>query len=454
MAEVWFRNPDNYIRELRECGVHEIAFDRGYLVKRTINPVRFADLYYPKTDDFRVLAIGAQGTAEYNRGSTYVSEPNAVYPTWNYLEETLGGLEDLMANPVGENPAVCGDHTVPPDERPVLGQEHRVVVVHLPVASSGPGRRVLRELSILQADYPDCILHIHALYSFRAMFSNKFASVDVEARLTAKKGKVILPNGKEMSYEQTRRVPQWVTMLGMSPVDLEKPQKRCIYIIKSAQWAAKHFNEPIAFKSAGEHVPDVDSPTGEAKTVTVKGKYHPSGRAMTGDKFVCDACSLAKSCKYYREGSVCTLPGSEPSELARTFATRSADDIIDGLGKVMAAQANRLTKGLDYEDVDGELDPEVTRIVNSMMTHGRKLAILLNPGLANPKFGVVITPGSNGGEPTINKAIIAKVFRELEASGIPKEKINMEMVMQTLAGESVADPEAIAQIAADVSAGG
>lgn len=450
-VETWFRNPENYIKELVECNVNLIAFDRGYLIKKHLDPIKWCDVFFPASVDYRALLVGTQGTAEYARGTTH-DTPVAVYPTWDYLQDGLGMLEELMANPVGENPAICGDMSVPADQRPVLGQEHRVVVVHLPISSSGPGRRILNELKLLQEDYPECILHVHGLYGFRVMFSNRFRAVDYEPRELAFKGKVIIPSGKEMRAAQTRRVPHWVTILGMSPVDLEKPRNRCIYNIKSAQWAAKYFNEPTKFRAiGGGPIPDVDSPDGEAKAIEVKN-YRPSGRPGPGDKVLCDTCSLARSCKFYREGSVCTLPGSEVGALAAQFNTRNADEVVDGIGIVLATQTRRMQRGVEYEELDGELDPEVTRIANSIMTHARKLAILLKPQLANPKLAVIVPGGSVESGP-INNRVVAQAYGQLVEAGIPREKITEAMVMKVIGGEPPTDALLIEGVAASEAAG-
>lgn len=64
-TEVWFRNPHDYIRELVEVGECRIAWDRGLLVKRGIDPIKHADLYYGKGTDWRILTVGNQGSAEY-----------------------------------------------------------------------------------------------------------------------------------------------------------------------------------------------------------------------------------------------------------------------------------------------------------------------------------------------------------------------------------------------------
>jgi hypothetical protein len=447
-TEVWFRNPDLYIREVVEVGVPRIAFDRGYAIKKRIDPLVFADIYYPAAIDWRVLMIGTQGSAEYKRGDTW-DQPSAVYPTWDYSEDNLTMLEELIANPVGQIRELCTDPKVPGDERPVYGQEHIVVVVHLPHSITGPGRRMLRQLSELQAEYPDCKIYVHGLYSYRASFSHGFGAVDIEARTDAAQGHINLPNGKRVRAASTAGAPHWVTLLGMSPVDLEKPRNRCIYNIKSALWCGENFTKNVNFRVRG----NVGDPEGKALLpATTKDFRTRRLPTRAGDKFACDACSLADTCKYYREGSVCSVPDSEPSQLVKMFSTRDADTIVRGMSALLGKQAERLEKGLENEEEEGGLDPEVTKIAGQLLTHGAKLAKLLNPALnGGPRVGVFVQ-GGNASVVQDPKRMVAGLVAELEQSGIPREKITEEMILNLMNGGAVT-PTAIAGASADYRAG-
>lgn len=430
-TQVFFRNPDLYIRELVEVGVGKVAWDRGYTHKKRIDPVKHANLYFPDHIPFRVLHVGIQGTAEYRKGDDY-GFPCAVYPTWSASTD-INLLEEMMAFNIGEDERACNDMRLRPDERPVLGQEHRVVVTDLPLTSTGVGRKLIRQLHDMQIEYPDCILHIHGLYGYRLTFGMGFASADVDVRTSAFKGKVYLPNGKEVTHELTSQTPQWITLLGMSPVDLKVPRNRCIYNIKSAQWAGAHFEEDIKFKSRGFHDPDITSPSALPATTS---RVH-SGKSVAGDKYLCDTCSLQTSCKYYRSEGVCSIPNSEPAPLATMFKTRSSELIIDGLGTLLATETRRLEKGLEAEDDFGELDPEVTKIIHALFADGVKLAKLVDPALrAGPRVAVNVnsTGPTQVNAGTANRAV-AGVVAELEARGIARDKITPAMI------EAVLDPE-------------
>lgn len=435
-TEVWFRNPHDYIRELIEVGEVNIAWDRGLLVKRSIDPVQHANLYLGEAfPQYRILAIGTQGSAEYRPGDT-LDSPSAVYPTWEYGEDSTI-LEEMVEFPIGEDDEACSDTTVNGDERPTLGQEHRVIITNLPNVAHGPGRSFVRYLKTLQEDFPKCIIHVHGLYSWKVCFGMGFSAVDVEPRTSAQKGKVLLPAGSEVKYERIASKPQWAATLGFKPADLAVPRNRCIYNIRSAVWAGKYYQEIFKFKTKGEGSGDYTSPESTHLPATTNSHLTSPKKASEGDKMLCDTCSLQDKCKYFRSGSVCTVPGAEPVRLAKMFKTRDADSIIDGLGTLLAANTNRLEKGMEFENLDGELNPEVSKMMGQVFDQGVKLAKLLNPQRFSPGAKVQIAVGA-GGTANVSasspKQLVAACFRELEQQGIPRNKITDEMIQGMLSG--------------------
>lgn len=443
-TQVFWRNPEYYIKECLELNESLIAFDRGYLINRSLDPDRWAGLYFG-TQEYRVLIVDQNGSPELRLGNAQ-GNPHAVYPTWSYGDD-FNDLEAMCENAIGLDEEACEDKSISTEFRPVLGQEHRVIVTDLPPATAGPVRRVLKLIKELQQDYYECIIHVHGLYGFRSMFNGGYGAVDYDPRTLASKGKVVLGSGKEMTYEQAARVIQWVSLVGARPAELKVPRNRCMFNMKSAKWAAENFTQDVKFKTSGYHQVNPDSAVAiHPTTGNVRTKNLP---VLSGDKFLCDTCSLQDTCKYFRVGEVCSIPGSEPSQLARMFKTRDADTIIDGLGSVLAVQTERLQRGAAEEDEYGELDPEVTKIVNSILTHGNKLAKLINPALnGGPKVGVFL----NGGSATIAadpKQMVAGLVRELEAQGIDREKITEEMIMRLMAPNDQTAIETKSQAAAE-----
>jgi len=439
-TEVWFRNPDNYIRELVECGEYKIAWDRGLLVKKRIDPIKHASLFFGQTYPYRLLLVGEQGTAEYRPGDE-IDSPTAVYPTWEYGDEA-SLLEEIVSLPVGKDPEICNDTKVRPDERPVLGQEHRVVIINPPNATTGPGRQFLRYLKELQEEYPDCILHVHGLYGWNVAFGMGFRAADIEPRTPAQKGKVTVPAGREMKYEAVQKHPQWCTVLGFKPVDLAIPRNRCMFNIKSAVWAGKNYLELNKFKTSGSQPAlEIDTPDKEYLPATAES-YKSKGKIQAGDQMLCNTCSLQLDCKYYREGAVCSVPGAEPAPLAVFFKTRDSDMILEGLSTIMATQTRRLEQGMRDEETFGELDPEVTKILNGLFDRGVTLAKLVDPSLrGGPKVGVYVGAGGQAqvgsGDPRV---FVGGVIRELEARGIPRDQITPALVQTTI--EAMSRPDA------------
>lgn len=445
-TQVWFRNPHNYIRELVECQAINICWDRGLLAKRRIDPYKHIETYFAMRQDWRLMLIGEQGSAEYRYGDSV--NPVGVYPTWDGVEDELAVLEEMMQYPLGEDADACNDPSLKLDERPVANQEHRVVVTNLPSLNTGPGKALGRKIKELQEDYPDCIVHIHGTYSWRFNFGMGFRSADVDPRTNAGKGKVTLPNGKEMIAERAIITPQWVNLLGMSVVEISKePRKRCIFNIKSAVWAGDNFMENVAFKSKGYSKVDVEAKVHSPAVVANNKPYtSPTLPIQPTDKISCDTCTLSNSCKFYREGSVCSVPGSEPASLAAYFGTRDSDTIVEGLAQLQKVGARRLEKGIRDEEMYGELDPEVTKMMNQLFTQGEKLAKLVDPTLRQgPQVQVNVGGAVGSGASTPNQ-VMGGIIRELEARGVPRDKITPEMVTSLIAEMSSPNRQAVPQL--------
>jgi hypothetical protein len=419
-----------------ECGEYRIAWDRGTLAKKRIDPIKHASLYYGTAFPWRILCIGEQGTAEYRQGDE-LDSPTAVYPTWEYGDDAIL-LEEIVANPVGEDEEICKPTKgVKSDEIPVFGQEHRVVIIGSPPGNTGPGRAFFRYIKELQEDHPDCIIHVHGLYGWKIAFGMGFGAADIDPRAAAQKGKIHLPSGKEEVYEYVQLYPQWVTVLGFKPKDLEVPRNRCMYNIKSAVWAGENYAKLFKFKTRGSIEVDTTSSTVEFKPVETKSPSTKGTMAKKseGDRFLCDTCSLSNDCKYYRSGSVCTVPGAEPTELARYFNSRDADLIIDGLGTVLAAGARRLERGYKTEQVFGEVDAHVTKMQAQVFDQGVKLAKLLNPALTGgAKVQVNVGGGSAVQVNTNPREAVAAAIRELEARGVKRSDITPAMIQGLFEG--------------------
>ena len=354
----------------------------------------------------------------------------------------------MVESDPGADIDACTDKSIPGDVRPVFGQPRRVIVTDLPNANLGPTRKFLSELKILQEDYPDCIIHIHGSYSYRVAFGLGFQAAEIEPRTLAQKGRITLPSGTNETYERVQAHPKWISGMGFKPVDLQVPRNRCIYNIKSAVWAGEHFNELYNFHSRRGVPVDRVTPPSEYKPPETKSALPASATPIYSDKVQCDFCSLAVKCSHFRSGAVCSLPDAEPKRLAAYFHTRDASTIIDGLGILMQAGAERLEEGRRVEQILGDIDPQVTKQIKQLFDQGVTLAKLLDPALrGGTKVNIGVGAGGRAavqinGSPN---ALIAGVMRELEAQGVPAEKITPDMIEGVLKamGEGVEQSRAI-----------
>lgn len=437
-TEAWYRDPHNYVRELIEAGVGNIAWYKGTLLKRRIDPVVWGDIFFGQETPYRMLVIADEGTAEVGHGYG-MDNPIAVYPSWKYGDE-LQFLEDMMMHNVGDDEELCNDTTIQNEYRPVFGQEHRVVVHNMPSANTTAGRSLIVTLKRLQEDYPHCILHVNGMYSYKYTFGMGFGAADIEPRTKAWKGNVTLASGYDLPYEHVQKKAKWVTMVGMTPADLEIPSKRCVFNIKSAEWAAENFGllgNYANIRRIQEHdafVPDVDY-----RRKTVKMPMALSLKAKPGDKTLCNMCSLKLDCSQFRAGEVCSLTDSNTGDLVKFFKTRDSRNIIEGLNTLLAMQAKRLETAMSNEEELDVIDPQVTKMVNSLFAQGVQLAKLVDPALrGGVKVNVGIVNGTTGATTQISGStpaeLTGEVVRALELQGIPRDKITPELVMATLNG--------------------
>ena len=435
-TEVWVRNPNLCIRECLELGVSNFTWDRGVLKKQGIDLKRFMELYYPPGHLWQAMLIGPQGATLINNATTE-AKPAAVYPVWTYGDD-WEDLVKMCASPVGDDPWACSDPFVEPELRPRPGQKHYVVVTYTPPGTTSLGKQFYLQLKQLQEEYPDCKVHVHGLYSYKLMFAMGYGSVDVEPRSLAAKGKFTLPNGKEVTVEQAVDFQHWITMFGWVLGDMTVPRNRCLYNIRSAQWAGVNFRENVKFHYKGfEHI-DPDNPTARQRAprrATLVRKIKP----LHTDKFLCDTCRLQSNCQFFRVGAVCAVPGSDPVPLSEFFKTRDATSITEGLLTLASMEAVRVGEARQAEVDKEELNPELTKMADKLFKHGVDLVKLIDPAFR---------PTTPGGSTTNNTLIVAggasaqelmaSVVNELVSRGIPRDDITTEMIMQI-----VESPEAL-----------
>jgi hypothetical protein len=437
-TEAWWRNPRLYIRELVEVGVGNLIFDMGVIAKHRMNVHEFVHAHYGQAIPYRLIILGNMTAAEY---APEKKKPIAVYPVWHFGEDT-GLLEEMLQDPVGQNKEACFDLDTPVEERPVYDQEHRVIITNLPDSKMPQGRRLLAYLRDLQDTFPKAIIHLHGVFSYKVAFGYGLGAADVNPRDWAAHGQVALPGGSVVNVEKVQAHATWITAMGMTPGDLAVPRNRCIYNIKSGEWAAKNFLELTRFRTRPSKAPvDTVTPDREYRVPAPRNVLHGRLKVKEGDKVLCSMCSLAPNCSYFRDQAVCSLPDADPTPLANFFKTRDAQSIIDGLSVVVAFNARRLERGAETEEALDDIDPEVTKLAGVVFDQGVKLAKLLDPSLRGAAVKINLnTPGSQAAVAGMTpQELTSGIIRALEHQGIPRDKITPEMVKGML--EGMANPQ-------------
>lgn len=445
MERVWFRDPNRIAAELGEVGHLFVTWSRTELNKSKTDPKAFGNLHWGTSSKWEGLVIG-QGSAVHVDAEHGLDNPRAVYPVWEYGDD-WGILEELGSNPIGMDSQVCTDPVIDTAWRPVLGQEHVVVICGLPSFATGVGKSIVRRLNEFQNDYPECTVFIDGSYSYNVLFGMSFRAGNIDTYRSAKAEEIQLPSGRSAKLHSFPAHAKWIHILGASIPELREQGKRVRFNVRSAIWAAENYSQDILFKSQGTQSP-VDPTAVVHVPATMSHQNLPM--AQPGDKINCDTCSLQMQCKYYRQGSVCTMPNTETKQLAKMFGTRDVDTIIDAVGKLVGRQADRVERGMAEEEVLGVLDPEIGKQLNSVIDNGIKLAKLVDPSLAGgPKVQVNVGQGAAGTQVQMvnTDQMVGQIVREIQQrTGLSASQITPEMITQQLsimAGGSVVPGEIV-----------
>lgn len=426
-TEVWVRNPKLCVRECRDVGQRNIVFYTEYARESMIDPAAFLRTFYGPMP-WRCLEADrkAEVVLEYNSDGSDRYSPHARHYYWNFSSFTLDELDEMM-NKAADN-------------------GRYVFVTGLPVMSDKYGQGVLNMLAEIQHEFPTVRMHISNIYSFTSLFSPGFGSVDIEPRVPASCGDFTLPNGFVIRNSNSTEVAKWapwLKMMGFKPEDMKVPRNRCMMTIMSARWAGINYRVNKTFRVRGfAHNPE------DVKEHRAFFRSHPP---QPGDMFYCGKCSMAEHCRFFREGSVCSVPGTDGERLAELFATRNGDSIIEALSELTSIQARRIQAGMEHEHdhPDEGLDPHVSKLVESTFKMGVDLGKLIDPNRFNPK-----APGTqnntqvnilSGGDDA--KKLTADIVRALNAAGVETQDITPQMIEQVMRSDPSAFDATIQAIA-------
>jgi len=458
MVDLWLMQSHKYIDIALEEGFRQFSWQVAYILKSKHELFSWMRIHTAAYGSVKVMMIDHSGAAEYNTFGSY-EKPTAVYPTWT-PDDDWDTLVWLLKNNVGLDEKICSDENVHPQMRPVFGQKHRVVVYWLP--PSGPERQsFMMQMRELQLEYPHAELFVSGANRFSDLFGIGLKAVDYLPHEFTVNGlrqkRIILPSGRQLHENNIHnpRYSDWFDLIGMAQWEIASPEDRIRVCLRSANWANKNFElvtpfisrAPTGGRSGGAGFNTVFMPSEYVK-VSDKDFVLPAARRrvmrnlglnVTGlDKFTCDTCILHNACKLYREGSVCTVKGSDTVALADAFGSRSADVIMTGLSKLVEKNAERLENAMAAEEAAGEIDPEVTKLSKTVFDQGVKLVKLIDPTKAGgPKVQVNVGVGA-GGQASVGiagtdpKQLMATIVAELEAGGIPRDQITGDMIKGVL----------------------
>lgn len=445
--DLFFRNPHNYHQQLVELGEFNIAWDRGLLLKRRVEPMLWAQTALGPVN-WKQYIIGDYHTQEYTPGCK-PGHPSAVYPSWSFKKDQWDELYNYITQPWGSNPEYCTDKKVEIEHRPVFGQAHRIFLLDMPRPTTIDGRKVYSQMSDLQEANPQVEFYLHGSYSFSSLFGYAFTAGDFDARTPAAKDKLHLPNGstsRDGDHEWCRKEIQ---ALGYTMNDMSFPGERCSFNIISARHAAHNwkFGGRISRKLPQGFTPDVMSPTQTARfpQTNEDGVRWKPEEIQDTDKYACNSCSLWRKCSNFREGSVCTLTGSPGMNLSSHFNSKDPTKIVEGLRSILSKQAERVESQIENEDpLEG--DKNIDKNLNALFRNGVTLAKLVDPSLRSGiNIGIAVGGPSpaltvlTGNQQLDNKAIASSLIAEIEQkTGLPRDQITDDVIDQYI--EDNTDP--------------
>ena len=442
MKKLYIRNPHLFAGPFARSGFRAASFDKGAAILRKLNLPKFMDMRFPSHDDWEALVVNPDACAEYKKGDK-MGHPSAVYPAWTPLQ-TYDALRSYCKFPVGEDLSLTQDESIPPDMRPVPGQPHKVILYNPGRGDSAEGMMAIAQIEEIHREYPDVEFIWQGVSSYKTIFTSSVQSAVYDIWRISKLGSLCPPrSARRLTVDEVLANPDehrsWLREIGYDVSSLGGVQRNCEINLASVRWAQLNYLKMQQLYDAVEVGPLGEIPEDEVLSARASLARGPRSISPT-DGVLCDACTLAPVCGWYREGLVCGVPKREYSKLAKTFGTRDAGVIIDGLIKLGEIQADRVAADLEEEEVTGRRSAETDRRLRMLTDHGIKTAKLIDPSLngkgVQVNVGVVGAGGSTsvgiGGISRTPQELVSSMVRELEARGVPREDITGEAIMGLL----------------------
>lgn len=463
-VEVWMRDPTQYLEFVAQRPYHLFTVTGFSTNRKKWEPWERVAQVLPAGAKFRVMVVYARSARIYD-----IDTGNPVaqvdVPAWRF------GHDPMSLIRLCNNFAKRGWERLVISGVPKAGRHGHTVALQ---------QQVHEWLFRVMAAYPEIPFHLFGAQTYRHMFGSNYASVDHNPNMGTRLNQVTLPNGKSIRIGSGRRHLKWLHVVGFSATDLATHwTNRTAFTWESALWAAKRWNDPEALEdtrsrkrtdplgllpvvehrttrpapkrqtlssrlyhatldnpdSFGQFGPDPTEPYAYAEPVTNAPWVAVSPREKDmGDKIVCNACSLAPTCRVYREGSVCVVSSSPAKSLVEMFGTRDALTVRNALGEVLAQQADRYMRsaqqwredGTDVEDL--RKSEHLMKMENSLTRSGEALVKLLDPSFRDPLGPPAIQNN------TLNvynpRVLVADVVKQLEAAGVQRADIDPSMIVE------------------------
>lgn len=381
-------------------------------------------------------------------------EPAGVFPMWSARDRTdkLRKLLDKYPEPGTEVGWFTGARVA---AKAMEGQEQRVVLCNFPHIMV-QWEDVFRDLMDVKREYPHIIFHVNGQKSMARTLGVGIDSFDhpVTIDWIGNQPRLLLANGRLLSDEAYRKGGEherWARLIGMrasSIFDQEertrKSRRMYTFNLRSLKWAFANYEQVWSMRVSDESEVNIDDP--DSSWVSIDMSYRPRSKDIN-DKWLCDLCSIARRCPYFKPGAICVVDDTEAANLAKNFKSRNAQDIVEGLGVLVGAQTQRTHEAMKAEKVYNETNPdsprfspEVTRMLAHVFDQGVTLARLLDPFLGvaagrggNNRARIITATTTSAVAGATPQEMAAGMMKELERAGKDITQLSADEAKEFLA---------------------
>jgi hypothetical protein len=394
-----------------------------------------------------------------------------VHLLWDHKTGTIEQLAEMMSVDAPYYSGLTAAQSSQVMDLFVPGQRRTVVLVCPGTSEDGFWSSLYKLVDLTgQA----CDLHYMSRlrgFEMGSQYSKMFGGLFRSATLNLTTEEIIAPNGFRVSVEKAwerRGLEEWTKLVGfdLEQLTMDGPlgsRNRKALSVASGFWASRNWNtsiphltEPPEDPAWAEQIARMGaSPellvTVKPARLAIKKQRGVSPEPSLGDMIACNACTLFDQCRLARAGAICAIPESDMGELATFFKTRDTSKIIEGLGELLGRQADRVEQRMADEerarDDDDQIiiSEDVTKMIHGLFDRGVKLAKLTDPSLnGGPSVSVNVAQQSVGAiQQASPQQLAAGVVAELEARGVRREDITMEVIEAYLSGDQNAAAELV-----------